>query len=37
LTVSYLWRYRSKEELVAVAVNGIVSEIEIPDTGSTDR
>jgi AcrR family transcriptional regulator len=29
-------RYRSKEELVAAAVNGVVSEIHIPDTGSTE-
>jgi AcrR family transcriptional regulator len=28
-------RYRSKEELVAAAVAGLVSEITVPDTGST--
>src|SRR5437899_3474586 len=28
-------RYRSKEELVTAAVAGLVSEITIPDTGST--
>jgi AcrR family transcriptional regulator len=28
-------RYRSKEELVADAVAGLVSEIEVPDAGST--
>jgi AcrR family transcriptional regulator len=28
-------RYRSKEELVGAAVSTLVSEIEIPDTGST--
>jgi AcrR family transcriptional regulator len=28
-------RYRSKEELVTAAVAGLVSDIEIPDTGST--
>jgi AcrR family transcriptional regulator len=28
-------RFRSKEELIAAAVKGLVSEIAIPDTGST--
>jgi AcrR family transcriptional regulator len=28
-------RYRSKDELVAAAVSGLVSEIAVPDTGST--
>jgi AcrR family transcriptional regulator len=30
-------RYRSKDELVAAAVTSLVSEIAIPDTGSTER
>ena len=29
-------RYRSKDELVAAAVRSLVSDIEIPDTGSTE-
>src|SRR5215217_3310862 len=28
-------RYRSKDELVTAAVSALVSEIEVPDTGST--
>jgi AcrR family transcriptional regulator len=28
-------RYRSKDELITAAVAGLVSEIEVPDTGST--
>src|SRR5690242_2569984 len=30
-------RYRSKDELVGAAVTSLVSEIAIPDTGSTER
>jgi AcrR family transcriptional regulator len=30
-------RYRSKDELVAAAVTSLVSEISIPDTGSTEN
>jgi AcrR family transcriptional regulator len=30
-------RYRSKDELVTAAVKGLVSEIAIPDTGSTEH